>query len=251
MRSLYVVRSVCGLFFLVLAFIPIALLAALRSRVYFTESFRQRTTAFIGRLTLACFNIRLNISGKENLKQGVILAFNHTGQADIPALLAALDKNAFLCAKKELFKVPILGLAMRALKLIEIDRQNRERVFKTYDSLIPRALGGENFILSIEGKRNTSKKTLGDLKRGPFLFALKGKIPIQPVVIHGAQEVMPIGARLPNAGNWQGQMFIEILPILETNGLSESDVDLLQSQVRDLMVSRLERPNDRRSNPKI
>ena len=58
---------------------------------------------------------RIEAEGTENIPEGgCILASNHTGLGDVLVISAASSRQVRYMAKKELFRVPLLGSLVRA-----------------------------------------------------------------------------------------------------------------------------------------
>ena len=67
--------------------------------------------------------------GAENLTEGenYIFASNHRSYLDTATLFAFTGRRVALVAKKELLKVPIMGVGMGYVNVIAIDRSNPEK----------------------------------------------------------------------------------------------------------------------------
>ena len=69
--------------------------------------------------------IRTEVSGIENIPKGAcIIASKHQSDLDTIALYPLLDHPAFI-AKKELFKIPLIGTTLRSMETISIERARR------------------------------------------------------------------------------------------------------------------------------
>lgn len=136
---------------------------------------------------------KVNVKGLENLRevnQPVIFCANHLSNFDIIAIYIAVDRPVYFIAKKELSKIPFLGWYMRAAGMVFIDRSNREKAMtsmKEAGELINR---GRNIITFPEGTRS-KKGTIGKFKKGSFIIAYEGKIPIVPIAIRNSNNVNP------------------------------------------------------------
>lgn len=119
-----------------------------------------------------------------------IFVSNHQSNVDIWALIAVLPLNTRFVAKHSLFKVPILGWALRVSDFIPIDRGNRARAIRSLDQAAGKIRGGRPVVLFAEGTR-TAGNALAPFKKGPFHLALAAGVPIVPVSISGSSAVMP------------------------------------------------------------
>jgi 1-acyl-sn-glycerol-3-phosphate acyltransferase len=169
----------------------------------------------------------------QNIPAGnCLFLFNHTSFFDIFSLFSVVPVR--YGAKIELFSIPFFGQAMKAFGILPIARSNRQEVFKVYEDVIKKMQPGDRFALSPEGGRNKEEKLL-PFKTGPFVFAIQARIPIVPVVIRGARDIMPKGSFIPNPWHWHRQIEIRFLPAVEVSSHDYDSRNDLQSQVYNEM----------------
>src|SRR5215212_6658851 len=77
-------------------------------------------------LMLSC--VRVKVRGLELLdpKQTYVFVSNHRSYLDTAAMFIYTGRRIGLLAKKELLKVPVLGVGMGFVNVMAIDRTNRE-----------------------------------------------------------------------------------------------------------------------------
>lgn len=128
-----------------------------------------------------------------------MLMCNHSSHYDIPMSLVAVPGSVRMLAKKELYKIPFFGRAIRACGNPAIDRENRQQAKRDLDKA--KALMEQGIVLwmSPEGTRSPDGQ-LQSLKRGGFLLAAETEAIIVPVVIKGVHKVLPAGTRELNLG---------------------------------------------------
>ncbi len=183
-------------------------------------------------------NIRVKLRGQENLPEGgCLFLFNHTSGFDITAVHQAIPKHVRFGAKAELFKVPIFGHGMRASGGLEIFRSEKSRVLELYKSSVDRVWRGESFALAGEGTRQSTPGVGEKFKSGPFVFAITGQFPIVPIVLRGAYECLPKGKILSCTDKWRHVIEVNVLPPVQTKGLTLDDRHELQRKIRNLMTS--------------
>ena len=124
---------------------------------------------------------------------------NHQSDFDIFIVLAHVPVQFRWLAKKELFHIPIFGPAMRTAGYIEIDRQNRERAFKSLDEAAEKIGQGKSVMTFPEGTRSRDGR-MKPFKQGTFYLAIKSGAPIIPVSIIGSGEIMPKRSLQVNPG---------------------------------------------------
>lgn len=177
---------------------------------------------------LAAAGVRVRIHNIERSGDGnphIFLA-NHVSWYDIPALGSFLPRAKFV-AKAELFKMPVLGGAMRAVGMVPIERQNRKAAFGAYDEAARRIREGNSVIVFPEGTRGYDYP-LRPFKKGPFVLAIDAGAPIVPVLIHGAREVIRRGSMMVHPG----RIDVHLLEPVSVEGFSYDDRDMLAEKVR-------------------
>ncbi len=148
----------------------------------------------------ACgIKVRVRFLGASSFDGPVIFACNHASQMDILVLYRALPVPFKFLVKKELFKVPLLGLAMKKAGYIPIDRKNSRAAVKSIKKAAERLRQGDSIVIFPEGTRSVDGR-LQPFKEGGFMLAVKAGCPVVPVAIKGSHEVLPKGAFIARPG---------------------------------------------------
>ncbi len=144
------------------------------------------------RMLLWLAGTKVEVIGLENVRVGKpqIFMANHQSDFDILIVLAHIPGQFRWIAKKELFKVPIFGKAMRNAGYIEIDRQNHERALRSLEEAAQKIREGKSVVTFPEGTRSKDG-TIQPFKHGIFHLAIKAGVPIVPISIIGASKIMP------------------------------------------------------------
>ena len=139
--------------------------------------------------------IQYEIDGLDNLnldKQYIFMS-NHESALDIVLGVAAIPFNIVFLAKKELFKVPIFGWAMNSSGMIKIDRENPEMARKSVSEAVETLMHSSfSTLIYPEGTRSNGEELL-PFKKGGFILAIRTQIPVVPITILGAGNVLPKG----------------------------------------------------------
>lgn len=180
------------------------------------------------RLGLCLAGIRVEVVGRERLDPRATYVFmpNHRSNVDPPVIYRALGRRVRMLAKAELFRLPILGAALRLAGFVPVVRQDRERAIEAVEEAVEWIRRGRDFVVFPEGTRSPDGSLL-PLKKGPFVMAIKAAVPVVPVVIEGTAELMP-------KGDWRirpGRVEVEILEPVATAGLTVEDKESLRSRV--------------------
>ncbi len=139
--------------------------------------------------------IRVEVSGLENvsLDRPVIFACNHASQMDILALYLALPVEFRFVVKEELFRIPVMGMAMTAAGYVPINRSGGKAAIRSLKEAARRIREGASVVIFPEGTRSPDGR-LAEFKPGGFLLASKSGCPIVPVAIQGSHAVLPKGS---------------------------------------------------------
>ncbi len=146
--------------------------------------------------------LRVRVSGLEGVdpKMPCIFMANHLSFLDGPLLAAAVRRTARIILKKSLFRIPILGIAMRHVGFVPVDRKGHkggQRSLRRAARLMREK--GWSFLVFPEGTRSRDGKML-PFRRGGFFLALESGAAIVPVTIDGTYELMPKGQWYSRSG---------------------------------------------------
>jgi 1-acyl-sn-glycerol-3-phosphate acyltransferase len=138
--------------------------------------------------------VRVETVGLDRLdpNRNYIFMSNHASNLDPPITIPLIPKRTSVMVKKELFRFPILGQAMRIGSLVPVDRGNRDAgidAVRTAKEVIGQ---GINMTIYVEGHRSFDGKLL-PFKKGPFYLAIECGVPVVPITIVGTHESMPKG----------------------------------------------------------
>lgn len=188
------------------------------------ELFYRKRIGREGFRILKNLNATLTIEGLENLEANktYILMGNHRSYTDILVLFLAMavaKREVVFMSKKEIFKVPFLGGAMKALGIIGVDRQESSEAFKSLIKAIETVKEGKNLIMFPEGTRSITGELL-PLKRGGFVLATRAKMDIAPFIITGTEKFMPKSG----FGIYPAHVNIKFLPIIFSDGLRDKQL---------------------------
>lgn len=136
--------------------------------------------------------VRVEIIGLDQFdhSRSYIFMTNHASNLDPPIQIPLIPRRTSVMVKKELFKTPILGPAMRLASLIPVDRGNRDAGIEAVHAAKEVIDKGLNMTIYVEGKRSFDGKLL-PFKKGPFYLAMECGVPVIPMTIVGTYEAMP------------------------------------------------------------
>ena len=181
--------------------------------------------------------VRVTVTGLELLDPNKTYVFvaNHRSYLDTATLFVHTGRWVGLLAKKELLKVPVLGVGMGFVNVMAIDRSNRESAIRTTDAATRRIQSGVSFGVFVEGTRAMPGELL-PFKKGAFYMAKQAGVPIVPIAIKNSDVLM--GKRTGEARS--GTIEMVIMSPMSTEGLkSDQDVTNLISDVRNRLAKEL------------
>jgi len=141
-------------------------------------------------------HVKRNISGMEHMKteKPVIYIANHTSFLDI-LLAIMLNPKIVLMVKGWVYNSPFFGPIIRYAGYVYTDDGPEENIAKM------KALIADGYSLLVfpEGTRSEDGK-IGRFHKGAFHLADVLNLDIQPILIHGASDVLPKGDFLIRSG---------------------------------------------------
>ena len=145
---------------------------------------------------------QLEVVGREFIPvdTGVILMPNHESHLDPPLMMNLSPAPVHFIAKASLFRIPFLGWAMWSVGMVPIDRSNQAKAFASIARATDMIKAGKNVLVFPEGTR-TADGEMKPFKKGGFVMAVRGGVPIVPVGIAGTRHIMPPGTLIRNSGD--------------------------------------------------
>jgi 1-acyl-sn-glycerol-3-phosphate acyltransferase len=151
-----------------------------------------RVGMWSGRTGVRLAGVRVQMIGLEQLdpSRTYIFMANHVSNIDPPLLAPRIPGRTSIMAKQELFKIPILGKAMRMASLIPVNRGDRDAGIAAVRAATEVVKQGIHMMIYVEGHRSFDGKLL-PFKKGPFYLAEECRVPVVPITIAGTHYVMP------------------------------------------------------------
>lgn len=186
---------------------------------------------------LAIAGIRLRVSGEHNLwsARPAVFLMNHQSGLD-PLIVGALVRRDFTGAgKKEAKYDPRSALLGRALNTAFLDRENPERAKEEMRKLVHRLHEGVSVVVAPEGTR-TPTPVLRPFKKGAFHLAMDAGVPVVPIVLRNAGELMWRTARTMHPGT----VDVAVLEPIPTDDWTRENLGERVEAVRERFVETLE-----------
>lgn len=146
--------------------------------------------------------VKVTVTGRENIDASTSYVFvaNHQGAYDIFSLFGYLGHNFRWMMKESLRKIPFVGWACKASGQIFVDNSSVTSTRHTMEKAERQLRDGMSLTVFPEGARTWDGK-MRRFKKGAFMLAVEFNLPVVPVTIDGAFDVMPRFKKLPRPGH--------------------------------------------------
>jgi 1-acyl-sn-glycerol-3-phosphate acyltransferase len=195
------IRSILALLFWIVLAPPAALIA-------FPWTFITGKAGFLYGVGMGLAYAGARISGakvklvgmeKINPAGTYIFMSNHVSNLDPPLLIPLLPGRSSVLAKKELWKIPILGKALELAEIVPVERSNRDSAIQSIRRASEVMKHHIHMTIYPEGTRSPDGRLM-PFKKGPFHLAAETGFPIVPVTILGTYEMMPKSSSIVRSG---------------------------------------------------
>lgn len=185
------------------------------------------------RLTCWLALCRVKTSGHENLdpRQSYVFVANHQSAFDIFLVYGFLNQNVKWMQKQSLRKIPFVGFASEKAGHVFVDNSNPKARAASIKKAKEQIVDGASMVIFPEGARSRSGK-LGRFKRGAYYVALDMKLPVVPLTINGAYDVLKRDGLRLRPGK---KMELVIHRPIPTESLTEAEIAGLIEETRDII----------------
>jgi putative phosphoserine phosphatase / 1-acylglycerol-3-phosphate O-acyltransferase len=194
-------------------------------------------TSLFGRLAGQLGNIHFDVTGEEHTTHRPAVFFiNHQSTViDALATSRVVQRGFTVVAKAEVKKIPVLGQLLSLADVAFVDRASTSKAVSALQPAVDRLRAGVSIAISPEGTRSLSPK-IGAFKKGGFHMARDAGVPIVPIVIRNAGEIMWRNAKVAQ----EGTIEIVVHEALPTTGWTKADLDEWVPRMRQLYIDTLD-----------
>jgi 1-acyl-sn-glycerol-3-phosphate acyltransferase len=200
---------------------------------------RRRWVSATARCWFTIAGIRVTRSGFCNIPPGhCVVVANHASYLDGVILQAYLPPRFSYVIKGEMQNVPLASLLLRRIGSRFVDRFVATNSTRDARNLLKAASAGESLGVFPEG---TFRPEVGlhKFRAGAFAAAIKGRLPVVPVVIRGSRHILPARRILPR----RGPLAIDALPAMLPDGPEFASSKVLAQAARQRLLTVLEEPD--------
>jgi 1-acyl-sn-glycerol-3-phosphate acyltransferase len=178
----------------------------------------------------------LRVQGDDSPTRGspCVVVCNHQSLADIP-FICNLPWEMKWMAKKELFRLPILGWMMRWSGDIPVDRENARSGVQALLKAKSVLARGCSVMIFPEGTR-TPDGRVQQFEAGAFHLAMKARVPILPLAIEGSRACIPKHSW--NFGT-PSDVLLKVFPPIDTSSYSPQATSALRDVVRETIMGQI------------
>lgn len=180
------------------------------------------------------WGIRYDCQATIDRSQAYVIVCNHQSMFDI-CLMYKLPLVFKWVSKREVFKIPIIGLLLKLHGDILIDRgdtQSAKMMLRKAEQWIKR---GCSIAVFPEGTRSADGE-IHDFKEGAFMIAKLNRLPILPVVMDGTRKILPAWSAL-FGGCATGRM--RVLPVVDAATVAATKTRDLSAMLHTQMCAAL------------
>ncbi len=195
-------------------------------------------------LGIRLLGMKLTVTKSENQNKDkpAVYIVNHQDNFDLFVCGAAVPKRTVTVGKKSLKYLPLFGQLYWLAGNVFIDRKNKSSSSATLEAST-HALQQKNTSIWVfaEGTRNRGENML-PFKNGAFKMAIEAQVPIIPICVSSYAKHL-------NLNKWHsGDVLIQTLPPLSTQGLNTEDLEALKEQCWNQMMKTIEEMDLKISN---
>jgi putative phosphoserine phosphatase/1-acylglycerol-3-phosphate O-acyltransferase len=191
---------------------------------------------FGGDLMLGLAGVEVVVTGEHHAwtHRPAVFIFNHQSLLDPLAVFKVVQRDVTPIGKKEVERMPLLGQLAWLMNAALVDRGDSRAAKAALAPALDRLADGYSILIAPEGTRSLTAR-VGEFKKGAFHLAMQGGVPIVPVVIRNAGELMWRGSSSIRAGRLE----VLVAPPIQTAGWTVRDLNAKVADVRRMYVETL------------
>jgi 1-acyl-sn-glycerol-3-phosphate acyltransferase len=202
----------------------------------------ERRARWLANTTKAIFVLSaapVEIHGLHNLPAAdCVVVSNHASYVDGFLLKGYLPARFSFVIKGEMRNIPLAHFLLRRAGSRFVERNDSAASSRDARQLVKAAQSGQSLAIFAEGTFQR-EPGLMRLRAGAFVAAVRGRMPIVPVVITGSRYVLPAKRYLPR----YGRIRVDILAPITPDHASYSHHRELAKAVRQRIIAVLDEPD--------
>jgi putative phosphoserine phosphatase/1-acylglycerol-3-phosphate O-acyltransferase len=190
-----------------------------------------------GDLMLGLAGVEVDVVGEHHAwtHRPAVFIFNHQSLLDPLAVFQVVQRDITPIGKKEVERMPLIGQMAWLTNAALVDRTDSRQAKAALEPALERLADGYSIMIAPEGTRSLTPR-VGQFKKGAFHLAMQGGVPIVPVIIRNAGELMWRGSNLIRAG----RMEVLVAPPIDVSDWTVRELNQRVEAVRQLYVDTLD-----------
>ena len=234
----YVANSLWGLWAW-LCFAVACLFALVVAILVPGEHRRQKLVTFASKMVFVLAGVKVTVRGIDNLPtDSCVVVANHASYIDGPLLNGYLPAHFGFVIKGEMRDIPVVHFLLRRSGCKFVERKEMTGSTRDARQLVKAAQEGESLGFFPEGTF-LLERGVGRFRAGAFVAAIKGDMPVVPVAISGAREMMPSGRLMPHKTG----LVIEVLPAIAPGDDDYASSRKLAEASRQRIITAIDEPD--------
>jgi putative phosphoserine phosphatase / 1-acylglycerol-3-phosphate O-acyltransferase len=185
---------------------------------------------------LALAGVDVVVEGEEHVAAArpAVFVFNHQSGLDMLVIGRVLGHDVTGVAKQEARRDPRFAPLGFLIDIAYVDRADSRRAREAMAPVVEKLQSGTSIAIAPEGTRSPTP-SVGPFKKGAFHIAMQAGVPVVPVVIRNAGEVM-----------WRnsfwlrpGRVEVRVLPPVDTSAWRARTIGDHAAEVRTMFVRTL------------
>ncbi|WP_238391595.1 MULTISPECIES: lysophospholipid acyltransferase family protein [unclassified Mycolicibacterium] len=185
----------------------------------------------LGRITIA-------IAGEEHARsqRPAVFFVNHQSTlVDVVVTAHVLAREFTIVVKKEVRDIPLVGCLFALAGVAFLDKTNTAQAISALQPAVHKLQSGISIAMSPEGTRSLTP-AVGNFKKGGFHLARDAGVPIVPIVIRNAGELMWRNDKVAQPGT----VDVVVHRPLPTVGWNSTDLDRWRTEIHRLYTDTLD-----------
>jgi 1-acyl-sn-glycerol-3-phosphate acyltransferase len=176
----------------------------------------------------------VQVTGRENIQKGrsYVIVSNHQSLYDIFLIYGWLGIDIKWIMKKELAKMPGVGIGSKKVGHIFLDRSNPRVALESLNEAKRKLVNGTSVVIFPEGTRSKTGE-IGTFKKGAFKLALDLALPVLPITLSGTKDILPTGTLDVKPG----KALMVIHEPIEIHQHTEESLKDLLAHARDIIAN--------------
>ena len=194
-------------------------------------------TSLFGRVGAQLGNIRIAVTGEQHATRRPAVFFINHQSTLVDALITSrvVHRGFTVVAKAEVKRIPVLGQLLTLADVAFVERSDTSKAISAMQPAVDKLRAGVSIVLAPEGTRSLSPR-VGAFKKGGFHLARDAGVPIVPIVIRNAGEIMWRNARVVQ----EGAIEVVVHEPVPTAGWTKANLDEWVPRMRQLYIDTLD-----------